>query len=188
MEHRVIKSYAGSLFDIAVETDSIDETYEELCFLKELLLADEKLMYYLSAPVISRNFKHRFIDRTFKGRLSENTVSFLKVVTKNNILTAITGIYEMYFCMLNEYKKIQAVTVTSSVKLDTAIIKKLKTTLEEKFNKTIILNEVIDESISGGIVLKTTDILIDASLAKDFKNLKKKLLQSEIRTELVYEN
>ena len=65
---------------------------------------------------------------------------------------------------------------------------KITETLKSKFRKEIILDEIIDQKIIGGIVIRVGDLIIDASLAKDLKNIKEKLLISKVRSEAAYED
>ena len=60
--------------------------------------------------------------------------------------------------------------------------------MKAKFKKEIILNEVVKSEILGGIIIKVGDTVIDGSLAKDLKNIKKNLLKSKVRSEVAYED
>ncbi|MCX7680325.1 MAG: F0F1 ATP synthase subunit delta, partial [Spirochaetes bacterium] len=82
----------------------------------------------------------------------------------------------------------QKITLISSIKLDKDIINRIKKSLEDRFNKNIIVEEVIDPTILGGIIVQVDDLIIDASLKNDLLNLREKLLQSKIRGEVAYED
>ena len=68
------------------------------------------------------------------------------------------------------------------------MIDKISKDLGKKFDKTVIINEEIDESIIGGIILKIGDMVIDGSIAKDLIKIKEKLINSKVRSELAYED
>ena len=52
----------------------------------------------------------------------------------------------------------------------------VKQKLENKFNKTILLNYLVDESIIGGLIIKTQDKIIDGSLKNKYERLKNSLI------------
>jgi len=58
----------------------------------------------------------------------------------------------------------------------------------KKLGKEIIITEQVDESILGGIIIKINDLVIDGSLAKGLKNIRRNLLNSKVRSEMAYED
>ena len=57
--------------------------------------------------------------------------------------------------------EIEAVT---AVEMQEASMKRLETVLEDKFEKTIHLSNIVDPSIIGGVLLKLDEKVIDSSI------------------------
>lgn len=161
---------------------------EEMVFLAGLVKEDRELMLYLNAPGISRDSKKDLIDKIFNGKLSDVMVNFIKVLIDNNRQSLIKEINQSLADEIDIINNRQRVKITTSAKLGADMLQKIKDTLTEKFKKVIILDEVIDQKIIGGVVIKVGDLIIDGSLAKDLKNIREKLLLSKIRSEMVYED
>ena len=184
----VAKVYAGALLEIAHEKNAISKIEEELSFLAELLKNDHDLMRYFSAPGIPIESKKQFVDKVFGSELSELMVNFLKVLIDNGRQHDIPDISVAFSELLDIVNNRQKITLISSVKLDSDIINRIKKSLEDRFNKNIIIEEVIDPTILGGIIVQVDDLIIDASLKNDLLKLREKLLQSKIRGEVAYED
>ena len=82
----------------------------------------------------------------------------------------------------------QRIEVVSSVKLNTEIVNKIEVTLGNKLGKEIILKEVVDETILGGIIIKIGDLVFDGSVIKDLRNIKRNLVKRKVGSEVGYED
>jgi len=184
----VAKVYAGALLEIAHEKNAIAKVEEELSFLAELLKNDPDLLRYFNAPGINNDSKKQFVDKVFGGKLSDLMVNFLKVLIDNGRQQDIPDINVAFGELLDIINNRQKIKLISSIKLDADIINRIKKSLEDRFNKNIIIEEEVIPSILGGIIVQVDDLIIDASLKKDLIKLREKLIQSKIRGEVAYED
>ena len=101
--------------------------------------------------------------------------NFIKILQKNNDLSLIDKIIQQYYKYHRSQRNISKIEVSSAKKLNPEILNKLV----QKFNNQIEIEETVDESLIGGIVLKIDDnILLDGSVKKKLENLKKNLIQN----------
>ena len=184
----VAKVYASALLEIAHEKNAVAKIEEELAFISELLKNDQDLMRYLSAPGITKESKKQFIEKVFGRELSELMVTFLKVLIDNGRQQDIIDINIAFGELIDIVNNRQKIKLITSIKLDSEIINRIKMSLEDRFNNNIVVEEVVDPSILGGIIVKVDDLIIDASLKNDLLKLREKLLQSKIRGEVAYED
>jgi F-type H+-transporting ATPase subunit delta len=186
--NEVARVYASALLDIGQERKILSQLEEELGFVAKLLGDDNNLVLFFSAPGVSKDSKKAFVDRVFKDQLSDISVNFLKILIDNNRHLSIRDIHLALVEFIDELNNRQRVQVVSSSSLNAEATRKIKDALEKKFSKEIIIEEVVDETIIGGIVIKIGDLVIDGSLAKDLKSIKEKLLSSKVRSEAAYED
>ena len=67
--------------------------------------------------------------------------------------------------------------VVTKHKLESSQVHKVESYIKERYlAKEVVLKNIVDERIKGGIIIKVGDELMDASVAKQLKNLKNKLL------------
>jgi len=106
----------------------------------------------------------------------------------NSRQSSIAEIYEAFVELNDSANNRQRITVISQSGLDSSLLDKIKSEVGSKFNKEIIITEQVDESILGGIIIKIGDLVIDGSLAKGLKNIRRNLLNSKVRSEVAYED
>jgi F-type H+-transporting ATPase subunit delta len=69
------------------------------------------------------------------------------------------------------------VEVVTRYKLQDTIIKEIEKFIQEKYSaKEVIIKNIIDEKIQGGIIIKIGDELMDASVARKLADLKNSLM------------
>lgn len=104
--------------------------------------------------------------------------NFLKILQKNGQLKLAKKIVEKFSAIWNKENEIVEATVTSREALDKESLKKIEKFVAEKYlAKEVVLNNVIDEKIKGGIIIKVGDEMMDASVAKRLEDLKLSLVK-----------
>ncbi|HPB82307.1 MAG TPA: ATP synthase F1 subunit delta [Spirochaetota bacterium] len=186
--NEVARVYAGALLEVGKEKGILEQVNDEMKFVAQLLQGDSDFMLYMKAPGISTDDKIGFIDKVFSNQLSEEVVNFLKVLVDKDRQVIIDEIYESLVELIDIENNRLRVKIITSAKLEQSLTEKVVQALREKYNKEIILDEEINESILGGIIIKIGDLIIDGSLAKDLKNIRQKLLISKVRSEVAYED
>ena len=107
-----------------------------------------------------------------KVQVEQRIGNFIEILRKNNDLSLVDKIIEQYYKYYREQRNISKIEVSSAKKLNPEILNKII----QKFNKQIEIEEIIDESLVGGIVLRVDDnLLIDGSVKKKLENLKKNI-------------
>jgi F-type H+-transporting ATPase subunit delta len=184
----IARVYATSLVEFGQEKKVLPEIEEEIKFLADLVTENKDFRLFLSAPEITRESKKEFIEKVFKGNLSELMINFLKVLLDNDRQSCLVDINQALGTLLDQVNNRQKVTIVTSVEIDEAMKSKLSARLKDVLKKDIILNVEINTKILGGIIIKVGDTVIDGSLLKDLKNIKNNLLNSKVRSEMAYED
>ncbi len=180
--------YADSLFDIAKDNNSLDDTEWELKVLAEVIAEDRDFRDYLNTPGISKESKKELVGKIFAGKLSEITMNFLQLLIDKGRQSFLGAIYESFVELNDIAKNRQRVTVVTQSGLDDSLREKIKSEIGKKNGKEIILKEEVDETILGGIKIKIGDFVIDGSLSKGLENIRRNLLKSKVRSEVAYED
>lgn len=183
----VARVYASSLVEVGQEKKILDQLDEEMGFVSAVFNEDAKLRLFLTSPGFSKDSKKELVKKVF-SQLSAQMINFLHLLIENDRQSALGDIHvAMTDCIDMVYNR-KRVTVVSREKLDAAVIESIKKRLKEIIKKEIILHEQTDEKILGGIIIKVDDLVIDGSLAKDLKNIRKNLLNSKVRSSAAYED
>ena len=175
MAQSVEKVYADALFELCVEDNTLEDTYEELYALKGIFDDNGELLELLSSPSMGEEDKHSVIRNIFEGRVSETTFNFLNVLSDHGRAKYFDKIYEVFHGLYNDKKGILEVEVVTSQPLSQRLEEKLKAKLEAQSGKSVTIRKTVDKAIIGGIIVRYSDSEIDGSLRKRLSDLRKSI-------------
>lgn len=181
MAKLVSKVYGDALFEAAQETKCLDETFQEVLAIQEILKEHEELIQLLNHPQVVKEEKIQIMDQIFKGRVSDDMMGFLTTVVEKGRQGDIPAIFEYFLAQVKEYKKIGTAYVTSAVTLSD----KQKEQITEKLLTTtryveFEMNYEVDPSLIGGMIIRIGDRVVDSSIKTQLYELKKQLLDVQL--------
>ena len=153
--------YAQALFEVGEETQTTSELYQELSELVDIFNENKDLYNFLKSPLIGREDKKNVMQNIFKNQLSSNMNNFLKIVIDKDRMSTI------------EYIE----TAITAVELSEKEIKDLEKNLSIKYNKNVTLNNIVDETILGGVLVKLGNEEIDGTVRTRLSKMKNQLSQ-----------
>lgn len=169
----VADRYAGALFELCTTAAKIKATEKDLDALDKSLSGSEDLTRLIKSPVFSTEDQVRAIDALLaKSKISDMTANFIRVVAQNRRLFVLPAIIESFRRMAADARGEVAGDVTSAVKLTAAQLKELKAALKAKVGKDVALNEIVDPSVLGGLIVKVGSQMIDTSIRTKLTSLK----------------
>lgn len=185
MAKLVTKTYADALFQLAVEDGKVDELYNEVIELINILNENSDLQKILSHPRVDKNEKLKTINDIFTGRVSNEICGFLNQIVVNNRYEEIDGILKHFIDEVKEYKKIGVAYVTTP----TALTDALKAKIEQKLLDTtgyvkMEMNYEVDESLIGGVRIRIGDRVVDSSISTKIDELAKDLRKIRINASI----
>lgn len=181
MKNNISHEYAEALFLLSCEEKNEEKYLSDLRLVKSVFDSEPEYIELLHSPSITKEEKLAIIDSAFGGRINENVVSFLKLLCENNRIEYINACFEDYEKLYNQIKRVIVARVISAVKLTEKEKSEIVARLEKKFKHRVELECEIDESILGGIVIKTDDIIMDGSLKRKMRDVKE-VITSESKT------
>lgn len=168
--------YATALLDLSIEQNVLDNVHGDIQMIDELCNSNRDLLAFFHSPIIQTRRKLEVYDAMFKGKVSEMTLGFLKLITKNKRENIVPEITESFIQQYRKHKGILDVYVRSAVKLEDNVKKQITDKIKKSFDGDVVLHESIDESLVGGFVVRIDDKQIDASIKSQLTNLKNILL------------
>ena len=169
--------YAQALFEVGEETQTTSELYQELDELVDILNENKDLYNFLKSPLISSEDKKNVMKNIFENQLSRNMNNFLKIVIDKDRMSAIENIKESYKSLLNDKNNILEGTAITAVELSDKELKDLEKNLSIKYNKNVTLNNIVDKTILGGVLVKLGNEEIDGTVRTRLSKMKKQLSQ-----------
>ncbi|MCL2054332.1 MAG: ATP synthase F1 subunit delta [Oscillospiraceae bacterium] len=175
MTSNIEKIYSEALFSLASEQGRADAVNAELALLSKIFESHPDMVKVLNAPTIDGEEKADFIEKVFKGRTSEITYNFIRLITDKKRASYLSAISESFKDRVNDMKNIVEIKVTSASPLNEGARSRLKTALEASYNKSVILEEAVDPEILGGIVVSYGNTLLDGSVKTKLQTMRNQL-------------
>lgn len=175
MAELVSNTYSLALFDVGVEENRLDDLYDEIIFLRRTFKEYPEFYELIRTPKVSNPDKKKIVDNVFGEKLSKEIVNFLKIIIDKRRTSFILEITEDFEKKYYDYKGIVKAKAFTSMPLDEAQIKKLEQKLSLKTNKTVQIENCIDKTLIGGVMIKFNDVVIDGTIKGKLESLEKNL-------------
>lgn len=176
MSTRAANRYAKALLSLASDQSQEDLVQKDMLFITESIASSKELQVLLSSPVFKISEKKSALKGIFDKNKSALTNNLLDLLATNKRMPLLPLISKQYSVLFNELKSIEKAVVTTAFPIDEAMREKvLAKTAALVGDKKISLENIIDESIIGGFILRVGDIQIDASILNKIGKLKREL-------------
>jgi F-type H+-transporting ATPase subunit delta len=171
-----LQSYAQALLELADARGTVSQTAEDVAGIGQVIESDPTFAHYLADPSVGLTDREQLIERVFGGRTSDLLIAYLKLLNHKNHLGDFPGIAKSFEQLLRDRSGNIAVDVTVAQALSPDDLEGVRQRISGKLNKNVTVNQHVDDSIIGGIVLKIGDSLIDGSVKTQLETLKKRLV------------
>ena len=165
--------YATALFELAVETNSLDQLHADLAAFETMLAASPELTRLVRSPVFGADEQARALDAVLdKASISGIARNFLRVVAANRRLFAVREIIRGYKALVAKHKGEVTAEVTVAEKPSEAHLAAIKDTLTAMTKKHVQMDVKVDPAIIGGLVVKVGSRMVDSSLRTKLNAIK----------------
>lgn len=164
----VARPYAKAAFDFAKDGKSIDKWFD--------------MLQFLSAVQQDKNFKavqrslgnSKLVDLLFNicsKQIDQYFKNFIRILVENDRLEAIGEIVSLFQNYMDEYNSEMRAEIVSPEPLSSQNMDKLRKYLEDKYSCKVDVVNSIDKSLISGVVIKTPNEILDASLKNKINSL-----------------
>ena len=177
---RLAGRYAKSLLDLSIEQNELEAVFDDIKFLHSITKSNPDFVSLLKSPVISSDKKEKIITAVIGGRVNDLTASFVQLLTRKTRESNLPEIIKAFIDQYNELKNIHQVKITTaseiSAALKDAIVNKVKA---DAGIENIELETLVEEELIGGFKLEMGGTLVDATVLRDLKDVKKQFADNE---------
>jgi F-type H+-transporting ATPase subunit delta len=179
-ESKISVRYAKALFALAKESQAIDVLKKDIELLYQCIREIPELQYVIQSPVFKASEKIRLFEEMFGKSFDPLALSFIRMVLERRREEYLAGISRYFLTLMKVHQGIQPAEVVTAVPLDEALRQSILRLIARKFNAQVELNEIVDEKLIGGFVLRVGDQQIDASIASKLKRIQNDLINAQI--------
>ncbi|MEJ7737681.1 MAG: ATP synthase F1 subunit delta [Chitinophagaceae bacterium] len=171
---RLAGRYAKSLLDLAVENNQLENVYKDMLYLQDICKTSKEFVTLLRSPVIKSDKKAQIMEAITKGKVGTLTASFNSLMISKGREQTLPEIVFAFIDMYNDIKGIHKVKLTTAQ----PVSEELKQSIIDKFTSStsfqyIELETVIREELVGGFIVEFNNNMVDASVLRDLKDIKK---------------
>ena len=168
---RATSRYAKSLLELAKEQNTLELCKTDMASVVSLCKNSRELVLLLKSPVIKTDKKLAIIAEVFVA-CSPLVLSFINLITKKKREALLFDIAQGFLDLYKINQGIESAMLTTAVELDEDTRQQVLDFIKKQGVSQVDLAEQVDESLIGGAILRLGDKQLDASVARQIKDLK----------------
>ena len=167
------RRYAEAAFEIGLAEGTLDRWDRDLERLTEAL-REPDLRALVEHPAVPYGDKQRVVRRVV-GDVSAQAMNLVLLMIRRGRAGAIGPMREHFATLLRRHRGVALAEVRTALPLEETQRDAIRQRLHELTGDTIEINEVVDESLIGGITVRIGDQLYDASVRSRLERLRARL-------------
>lgn len=173
----VANRYARAIFELAQEDGQLDQTYQELVSVRQVFLGNPSLAPLLAGVDLGIKEKQALVDQVKEGA-SKYVANLLQMAFDYRRMSDMVAIVDEFERRYDEkHKRVHAEVVTA-VQLDETRRNQLRDNLAARLGaQEIVLNEKVDPTILGGVVVKTANQTLDGSIKTKIEQIRRLIVK-----------
>lgn len=171
-EKKVSSRYAKAIYSLAKDSNLQDTILSDFTLILKTIADSKEFSNLVESPVVSSKKKYDIFKEVFENSISDTTYSFIKLLTEKSRENLIDDIAYQYELIYNEANNRLPVIIYSAVELDEDAKSQILSKLTEWTKKTILSEYKVDPSIKGGLKIKISDWIFDASVQNQLDKLR----------------
>ena len=182
MAKLVSKTYGDALFEIAAESGRMDDFYEEIKDVLQVIAQNAELTKLMNHPKVVKEEKIQVVESIFKGHVSDEIVGLMRMIVDKDHFGEIENILDYFISEVKESKNIGTAYVTTATELSEAqkdqIVQRLiQTTRYVEFE----MHYDVDTALIGGMVIRIKDRVVDSSIKTKLYDLSRELSKIQLK-------
>ena len=171
-QSRATIRYAKALFQLAVEQDILEQSYQDMLLLSAVCSESKELSLLLKSPIVKTDKKLKILEKIFGPKINKVTMSFINIITIKKREGLLALVASNFIVLYKAHNKIETAVVISATPLDEGLRDNVINFIEKYVEKKVELTEKVDESIIGGAIIRMGDKQLDASISSEISELR----------------
>ncbi|WP_299098112.1 ATP synthase F1 subunit delta [uncultured Winogradskyella sp.] len=164
--------YAKAVLSIATDQKSADAVNSDMKTIANVIAENKDLNQMLQSPVVRSSDKKAVLTSVFKDA-NTSTTNLIDTLIANKRLPLLSDVAVSYTQLFDQLRGSQVASVTTAVPLTDDLKTKVLAKVKELTGKEAEVENIVDESILGGFILRVGDIQYNASISNKLDKLKR---------------
>ncbi|WP_108802706.1 ATP synthase F1 subunit delta [Aquimarina sp. Aq107] len=166
--------YAKAVLSLAQDKNVTEDVQKDMQNIIATIDSSSDLKMVLNSPLIKSEVKLASLREIFKSS-GDLTQKLFDTLIENKRVSLLDNVAKQYIVLFDQLNNTQVAKVTTAVPLDKALSSKVLAKVKELTGNEATIENVIDESIIGGFILRVGDLQYNASIANKLTSLKREL-------------
>jgi len=164
--------YATALFELAAEAKALDAVADDLAGLGQALAESADLERLARSPVLSRAEQRRALDAILeRAEANDLTRRFVGLLAEHRRLFALADVIVDFATLLATHRGEVRAEVRTPIKLGAKQLGAVRAALKKAIGGKVTIDQTVDESLLGGLVVRVGSRMLDASLKTKLQRL-----------------
>ena len=177
--------YAKAVLSLAIDQKSEKIINDDMKLIAKTVSENTDLDLALKNAIAKQDTKKEILNQVFTG-LSPLTSKLFDVLVYNNRIDAVADVARKYNELYEAHIDKEKATVTTAVAMTKDLEIKVMSKIKKLTSKSVELENIVDESIIGGFILRVGDIQYNASIASKLNKLKREFTLNQNELEEMY--
>lgn len=164
--------YAKAVISLAKDQKATEAVNNDMLAIAKTVAESQELGHVLNSSVIKTELKKKALSEVFPN-LNSITTGLFDVLISNKRLGLLGDVAAKYNVLYDEMIGKEKATVTTAVPMTDELEIKVLAKIKELTSKSVELENIVDESILGGFILRIGDKQFNGSIANQLNKLKR---------------
>ena len=166
--------YAKAILDLAISKGVAELVHADMKLIASTIKTNLELSTFIANPTTKVEVKEKALLEIFAG-VNNVTQGLFHLLFENKRFEILEAIATEYSALSDVMNGIEIAKVTTAIPMDADLETKVKAKIASLSDKKITIENIVDESIIGGFILRIGDKQYNASVANRLQVLKREL-------------
>jgi len=171
--HRAAARYAKAILDLSKEQNSLDKTYSSMQLVQSTIAENDELQNVLNSSIVKSDVKKNILLAVFGDKINDVSQKLIDLLITNKRIADFGAVASQFIALYDAEKGKQVAKVTTAIPLTDALKTQVLAKVKELTGKEAILENVVNQTILGGFILRIGDIQYDASISNKLNVIKR---------------
>lgn len=177
MNSQLVHSYSSALYETSKESNKVESIASALLQLKEVF-AEPEISDFFDSPLYTAEDKETLLLKSLGELKDQELIDFLKLLSKNQRLSLLPQIAEMFQMESEDSQQKKKGQATSARALTEGEQQEIQKNVSTKLGFEVDLSFDVDPVLSGGVEIRVGSYLIEDSLQSGLRRLNESLKRS----------
>ncbi len=170
---RAALRYAKAVLNLAKDSNKEAEVNTSMLSIVATISESKDLALVLSSPIVKVDQKVKALTVIFSESIDQISLGLIGLLAENKRLPLLALVAAQYSILFDHDKLIDVARVTTAVPLTAELNKKVLAKVKELTGNDATIENIVDEDILGGFILRVGDIQYDSSISNNFNELRR---------------